>query len=189
MITLEPKNHSLNRFHALIVYSVLVIITGIVLMSLAYYPFVNIRYTVAGGMILSSIFAFITAYKCRPFQVPTKYHALHAGGFMIYGLLLILMAKNIQQFSHITTIFLLYYGFVEIIFCLEILMMKQNLMMQTIFFRLIIGLVILTGAATILSTSYIDQNMAVISAGVVFIISGINLILFRTILKVLVKSF
>ena len=68
-------------------------------------------------------------------------------------------------------------------------MMNANLMMSVVFVRLIIGLAITVGAAIILATSYINQESALIGAGIVFIFSGINLILFKTVLRTLVTKF
>ena len=179
----------MNRYHALTLYSISIITTGIILILLAYNPSIAIQYTVAIGMIVSAGFAAITAYKCKGYQIPFKYHLIHAIGMFIYGFVVLFFATNIQNFFQITTLFLLYYGFTEIIFCLEILMMRDSKVLQLVSIRLFIGLVILVGAAIVLSTSYLDQNIALVGAGIVFVFSGINLMLFKTVLVKLVKGF
>src|SRR4051812_45928375 len=110
-----PKVQIIDRYKSLIIYAVLIILTGVVLTTLAYYPTRTIQYVVAAGMILSSVFAFLTAYECKSYQVPLKYHALHAGGFIVYGLVILFVATDLPKFFNITSFFLLYYGFTEII--------------------------------------------------------------------------
>ncbi len=51
----------MNRFQSLILYGVLISVTGIFLFSLSYNPSRIIQYGVAAGMLLSSFFAFVTA--------------------------------------------------------------------------------------------------------------------------------
>ena len=172
----------MNRYLSFTLYATIIILTGIIIMFLAYYPSNAVQYVVGIGMILSSLFAFNAAWQGTNLPIPLKYHGLHAGGLLLYGLAILFFATDIHRFFSITTFFLLYYGFIEMIFCFQLLMMKK-MSTQLILVRLFFGFGIALGAVLILSTSYIDNNLALLGAGVIFIISGINLIFFKTILK------
>ncbi|MDZ4756842.1 MAG: DUF308 domain-containing protein [Bacteroidota bacterium] len=178
----------MNRYASLAIYGILIIITGIVVLTVAYNPTYSIQYIVGIGMLLSATFAFVTAYQSRHIRVPLNYHALHAVGMVVYGFAILFFANNIESFFNITTFFLLYYGITEVIFCLQILMLKDNVSLQTDIIRLILGVFVALGAVFIISTTYFDYSKALTVSGIVFIISGINLILFKTVVKKLDKS-
>jgi hypothetical protein len=49
-------------------------------------------------IILSAAFASITAFKCKPNQVPMNYHAIHSIGLALYGLSFLLLAEELETF-------------------------------------------------------------------------------------------
>ena len=54
---------------------------------------------------------------------------------------------------------------------------------KIIIYRLLIGFFIALGAVFVLATAYSDQNKALLAVGLVFVFSGVYLILFKTVLK------
>jgi len=174
----------MTKYQALTIYAILVIATGIVLSSLAYYPIRAIQYIVALGIFSSAAFAFLTTYKSKNSQIPMNYHALHALGMVIYGLAILFWANDINTFFEITVFFLLYYGMTEIIFCFQLLMTKQwNINWHVMVFRFFVGFFIDIGAMYILAIHNVDENKALLASGAVFIFSGFSLLVFRTVLK------
>ncbi len=184
-----PKKNSpsLSRYHSLVAYGIIIIATGIFLFLLAHNSSPLVKYLVATGMFLSAVFAFVTSYKSKKFQIPLMYHGLHAGGMLLYGLAVIFFAKNMEQFSNVTIFFLIYYGVTEIIFCLQILILRESIRLQVDLFRLIIGFLIGLGSILILSSS-LELNKAFLALGVLLIFSGVNVILFRTVHRKLDQS-
>jgi len=174
----------MNRYQALAIYALLIIATGMVLISLSYLPSRVIQYAVAIGMLASSIFAFLTAYKSKNLQIPLKYHALHAIGMAVYGFAILFYATDIDKFLRSTTFFLLYYGTAETVFSMEILRMRlKNINLNIVISRLAIGFAILIGAVLVIATATLNKNQALLFSGCVFIFSGVNLMLFKTVLK------
>ena len=174
----------MNKYQSLTIYAILIMATGIVLMSLAYYPTRAIQYLVAFGMLLSACFAFFTAFKSEKLRVSLNYHVLHGFGMLVYGFFILFYGDTMEKFLSFTTFFLLYYGMAEIIFCFQLLTMKQrNISAQIIIYRLLIGFFIAMGAVYVVATKYSDSNKALLAAGAVFLFSGVYSIVFKTVLK------
>ncbi|MEO6189803.1 MAG: hypothetical protein ABIO44_04940 [Saprospiraceae bacterium] len=174
----------MTRYQALTVYATLIIVTGLILMLLSIYPTRLIQYVVAFGMLSSAFFAFYTAYKSHDMQIPLHYHALHAIGMVVYGFAILFFANDIQRFFNITIFFLTFYGMAEMIFCFQLLMLRQKFISARIIgFRLLIGFFITTGAIFILATSFSDKKIALLASGAVFVFSGVFLIVFKSVLK------
>jgi len=158
--------------------------TGIGLMALIYNPLLAIQNIVGSGMIFTALFAAITAVKCKNLQIPLKYHSIHALSMLVFGLAVLIFASDFKLFFTMTSSFLMFYGIAEVIFSFQIVMLEQKNVHQTIVIvRFIIGCFIALGAVLILVTSFFNQNNAITVAGIIFIFSGLNLILFRTVLK------
>ena len=174
----------MTKYQSLTIYGILMVATGIILIALSYNPSQTMQYSVALTMLFSSAFAFWATYQSRNIPSSMKYHGLHAIGMLVYGIAILFFATDIQKFFGITIFFLLYYGIAEIVFGFQLLMMKQTFISpQGIGIRLFMGFFISLGAIIVLATSYVDQNQAILVSGLVFILSGINLILFKSILK------
>ena len=95
----------MTRFQALSIYAFCIILTGVILLILAYNPSRAIQYMVAVGMFVSAVFAFIMAKKSKDFQIPLKYHGIHAIGMLVYGLAILFYTTNIQLFIETTTFY------------------------------------------------------------------------------------
>ncbi len=184
----------MSRNLSITVYAVLIIITGIILVMRGQYSVLSYdNYSLAGGrypvtfivaivMLLGAGFAAFTAFQSIDFKLALKYHALHAFAMLVYGTAVLFFAVNLQKFLDITIFFLLYYGISEIVFCFQLLLMRQrSISSRIVGIRLFIGLFISLGAVSVLATFYSDPNKAVLISGVVFVFSGINLMLYRTV--------
>ena len=174
----------MTRFQTLSIYAILIVLIGTLIISLSFSPSQAIQYFVGFGMLLIGIFAAITAYKCKNLNVPYTYHLLHFVGFLIYGIALIFYASSSQLFLSITSFFLLYYGITEMIFSFELTMLKRtNVNFKTVVYRLILGLLIGVGSFIIIVITQSNHRDALLASGVVFVFCGINLLLFKSILK------
>ena len=177
----------MTRSQTLTIYAVLIIIIGLLVVSMSYIPSEAIQYSVGFGMLICTIFSGITSYKCRFLNIPFAYHLLHSIGYAVYGIVILFYAISSENFLHVTSFFLLYYAISEIIFNFQIAMLKRdNINFQTMIYRSIIGLFIAVGSFIVITISTTNQREALLASGVVFIFSGINLLLFRTVIKDLV---
>jgi len=173
----------MNKYQSLFTYSILILITGISIFVFEFGPSQPIQYAVSMGMLASAFFAFITAYKTKNQQIPSKYHLVHGLGLAAYGLAVLFFSTSIPKFLNISALFLLYYGLTELIFGMQLLMMKDKLSFEILIIRLVLGFIIALGAVLNLGQSYNDQTLALMGTGTVLIICSINLLLFKTVLK------
>ena len=174
----------MTRSLTLTIYALLVIIIGILVVSLSFMPSDAIQYSVGFGMLLSAFFSAITSYKCKYLNVPYTYHLLHSIGFTIYGIVILFYAISSENFLKSTSFFLLYYGITEIIFSFQLTILKrENINLKMVIYRSIIGLLIGVGSFIIFMISTNNQRDALLASGIVFVFCGINLLLFRTVLK------
>jgi len=158
-------------------------VTGALLCFFATNPSFSLQFIVGGGILLSAVFAFITSSKSRHLQTSLKYHRLHAAGLLLYALAVLFLATDTENFILITSFFLIYYGITEIIFSLQLLMIKEKLSLRRIVFRLVLGLLIAIGAVVIIVKSYVDQNQAILASGIVLLVCGANIVIFKTLLQ------
>lgn len=176
----------MNKHQTLVAYGIIIMLSGICLVVFAFNPVQAIQYLVGIGMCLSAAVAFIASYQCRKLQVPSLYHALHGIGMGIYGICILFFANDLERFFTITTFYLLYYGVAEIIFCFQSLILKDEFIFRSFVTRLVIGTGIALGAVFIIATTYIDHKWALMATGIVFILSGIDIIPFKSVQKNLV---
>src|SRR5688572_15833507 len=123
MGTQEVNTNKMTRYQSLAIYGIIIVLTGIIISSLAYNPSRIIQYVVAAGLFLSAIFAFITSYKSKRLIVPLKYHAFQGFGLLAYALTVIIYANTLERFLNATTCFLLIFGITEIVGALQLLML------------------------------------------------------------------
>ena len=174
----------MTRFQTLSIYAILILLVGVLVISLSFAPSQAIQYLVGFGMLLIGLFAAITTYKFKNFNVPYTYHLLHFVGFLIYGIALLFYGTSSERFLSITSFFLLYYGITEIIFSFELTMLKRkNINLKMVIYRLLIGLIIGIGSFIIIIITTSNHRGALLAAGVVFVFCGINLFLFKSIIK------
>ena len=174
----------MTRFQSLTIYAFLIILIGTLVVSLSFRPSDVIQFLVGFGMFIISLFAGITAYKCKKLNVPSTYHLLHSIGFAVYGIVILFYADSSDKFLTSTSFFLLYYGITEIIFSFQLSMLKKaNMNFKIVIFRLVIGLLIGVGSFIIIMISTKSHRDALLTSGIVFVFCGINLLLFRTVLK------
>jgi uncharacterized membrane protein HdeD (DUF308 family) len=180
----------MTKYNALFMYAILLMISGFVLIGLVGSSFQLLSETFFFTIILSAIFASVTAFKCRPDQVPLNYHAIHSIGLALYGLSFLMLAKDKETFYLFTVFYLLYYGIAELIFGIQMLLQKDKMLFRIIAIRLIIGFVIsITVIGLYISLNkYIELDNAIKIIGVLFILAGVNLIFFKTVLKSLYQK-
>lgn len=174
----------MTRFQSLTIYAFLIILIGALVVSLSFRPSEAIKYIVGFGMLLIGLFAGTTAFKSKKLNVPYTYNLLHSVGFAIYGIVILFYAISSERFLTCTSFFLLYYGITEIIFSFQLTMLtKDNIKFKTVIYRLIIGFFIGIGSFIIIIISTKNNREALFASGIVFVFCGINLLLFRSVLK------
>ena len=174
----------MTKYNALYLYAFLLIISGGVIVILVESPFELLQETLFITILLSALFAGITAFKCAPNQVPLNYHAIHALGLLLYALSFMMLAKDLSNLFQISIFYLLYYGLAELIFGLQMLMQKDKMLMRIIAIRISIGFIIAISAVGLFISlnKYINPIAAFKVIGVLFMLSGLNLFFFKNVL-------
>jgi uncharacterized membrane protein HdeD (DUF308 family) len=173
----------MNKYQSLKLYGFLIVVAGLLLLSFQYSTFAFVQYAVAFSLIVSAIFALITAYKNQNVQIRYKYHELHALGMLCYGVALLFYAVDIPSFLTATSFFFIYYGMTELIFCFQLLNDRAILSLEVLIIRFVMGFAIYLGAPIILHFAASNQIISMRAYGIMFLISGIHVILFQTVLK------
>jgi uncharacterized membrane protein HdeD (DUF308 family) len=179
----EVKTNTMTRHQSLVMYGIIIVITGIIISSLAYNPSRVIQYIVATGLFLSAVFAFLTSYKSKSHSVQLKYHAFQGAGLLAYALTILIYANTLERFLNATVYFLLYFGVTEIMAALQLLTLSQKMNLRLIIFRAVVGFLTALGAILIMTTSYVNQNNALLGSGFAFIFGGTGFILFANLLR------
>ncbi len=180
----------MSKYNALYIYAILLIISGFVLIGLVESSYKLLSETFFFTIILGALFASVTAFKCKSDQVPLNYHAIHSIGLALYGLSFFMLAKDLQTLYLFSVFYLLYYGIAEIIFGIQMLLQKDKMLFRIIAVRLGIGFVIsLTSVGIYISLNkYIDIINSIKIIGVLFMLAGVNLFFFKSVLKSLYQK-
>lgn len=173
----------MTKYQSIKFTGMLMIVTGLFLVASPFTSSMAVQYTVTLGMMISAAFAWITTYKSKHIELPFKYHELHAIGFVMYSLAILFFATNIMRFINITTCFFIFYGTAEFIFCFQLLNHKGKMSIQMIVLRSFIAITIYAGSLWIIEDSHIHPNRSLQISGIMFIISGLNMFLYKVILQ------
>jgi hypothetical protein len=95
------------------------------------------------------------------------------------------VVNTYNQFLLYSTIYLLYYGITELIYGILIFQGKEKMVIKVVLLRMIGGFFIgIMAVITFISLgTFLSANFALKIIGVLIMLSGINTILFKTVLK------
>jgi hypothetical protein len=180
----------MTKYTSLYIYALLLMVSGFVLLGLVESPYKLMTETFFIVILLTAAFAGITSFYCKPYQVPMNYHGMHAIGLLLYGISILMLTEDLEKFYVFTVFYLLYYGIAEIIFGLQMLLQKDKMIFRVVAIRLAIGFFIaLTVVGLYISSGkYVNLINAIKMIGVLFILSGINLLFYKDVLKKLYQK-
>jgi hypothetical protein len=104
---------------------------------------------------------------------------MHAMTMMIFGILTLLFCNTPEKLINYITFLLIFYAFSEIIFCNWLFNLKQKLLFKVALIRVFLGLAI--GIGTITGMNYSEISLEIF--GVLFVLVGINILLYVPIMK------
>jgi hypothetical protein len=168
----------MNRYQSQIIYGLLICATGAVVALLSYDPSRTIQYAVAAGMLLASIFSFLTSSKTGGNEIPLKYNRMLGAGMLVYALVVLFYASTFERFTVTTMVFLLYFGITELLFGFGLMAYKTKISLIAISARMILGFLMSIGAVLILALAINNKNVSLLFAGLLIFLSGISFIWF-----------
>ncbi len=165
------------------IYGVIIIFTGLLLLSLQDISFSTLKNTVGAALIVGAVFALVSAFRRTRKQVQFAYHEVHAITMFVYGISVLLFVNKIEIFNYLTAYLLVFYSVSEIIFCNWLFNLKNNVKFQILFIRILLALIV--GIGTVVLMSYYTDNHAMImqSYGFLITIIGVNILLYVPIMK------
>ena len=164
----------------LYLYGSMIIIGGVFLLFSPYYTFKTVRYTLAIALIIGAIFAFLTALSRQRKHTEFAYHEMHAMAMMVYGFSVLFFANTLETLTYLSTFLFFFYTFSEITFCNWVFNLFGKANYKIVFIRLILAIIAGVGAVVIMEY---PNNKSLEGFGILFIIIGINILLYVPIMK------
>jgi hypothetical protein len=165
------------KYQSISLYGFSVILAGISLLIKSGANIETHSFIVAVFILVSALIAGFVALKISANKVQSRYHTLHAVGLLFYAILLFFYKKTISDFSDITALFFIFYGFSEILFCFWLFNLQAKISVGQLIIRLTLGLVFFLSSILMIGLRHPYQSIELISAGIVFVIIGIEVIL------------
>lgn len=169
----------MKKYLPIYFYGIVIILEGIFLLFSEYTSFKISKLILGGALTFAAVLAFIAAFSRRKKQVQIAYHEMHAFAMLVYGLFILFYCNTFEELQFLTLFLFIFYAFSEIIFCIWLFNLALKLDYKIIIIRLILGLLIGFGAITVMG--YTEANL--VSYGLLFIVIGINIILYVALLR------
>jgi hypothetical protein len=169
----------MKKLTPIYLYGAIIIAEGVFMLFSKNTSFQVIQLSVGIGLALGAIFAFIAALSRYRKQVQFAYNEMHALTMIVYGVSTLLFCNTIDKLISITEFLLMFYAFSEIIFCSWVFNLGQKVVYKILFVRIILGLFV--GIGTVVSMNFYNETLE--RFGVLFMMIGINMILYVPIMK------
>ncbi|KOY84559.1 hypothetical protein AD998_20415 [bacterium 336/3] len=173
----------MKKYAPLFIYGFMIISAGLLMIFLRNSLLMSLKLTLGIILAIGAVFAFVTALSRRKKLVQFAYHEMHAIAMISYSIAILFFCQTFETLNYYTTFLFIFYAFSEILFCNWIFNLGQNIIYKIVLVRVMIAL--FTGIGTVVVTSYANTNqeMIYIGHGVIFIILGINILLYTPIMK------
>lgn len=163
----------------LYIYGLITILSGVFLLISQQNDYSTVRYGLGIVSIVGGIFAIITALSGQRKQVQFAYHEMHGVAMLVYGIAILLFCKSPERLEFLTSFLFIFYAFSEIIFCIWLFNLAQKVILKIAALRVVLALAI--GIGAIYASNYTESTVEIF--GALFILIGINIILYVPIMK------
>ena len=170
----------MNKHLPIYLYGTILVFVGFFLIFSERLPFQIIRITLGISSIVGAVFAFISALARNRQQVAFSYHEMHALAMLVFGISILLFCDTFEKIVPFTAFLFLFYAVSELIFSNWLFNLKQKIVFSVLATRVILGLLI--GIGTVIALSYAKVTIQLF--GVMFILVGINVIMYVQVMKV-----
>jgi len=167
----------------LYLYGAVIIIEGVFLLFSKHRTFQTIKFTLGIALIIGAILAFLTALSRQRKQVEFSYHEIHALAMLVYGVSVLLFANTLETITYLSAFLFFFYAFSEIIFCNWFLNLGEEVAYKIVFIRVFLGIIVGVGTIAIMNYYNLNRTIVMQGYGVLFIIIGINILLYVPIMK------
>jgi hypothetical protein len=171
------------KYISLFVYACAVIALGLLMIFFQNIAFSNLKLTIGVGSIICSILAMITAKTRQPSQVQFAYHELHAFAMFAFGMVVLLLVASFEELNFYLSYLFIFYTFSEVLFCIWLFNLKQKVKYQIVYLRLFLSMMIGIATIVLMSLSAKSESFIMLSYGSIFILLGINVLLYNPVMK------
>jgi uncharacterized membrane protein HdeD (DUF308 family) len=168
-----------KKYYSIYLYGAIIILGGIFLLFSKNSTFNFIKFPLGIALTAGAILAFIAAYYSQRKQVQFAYHEMHALGMLIYGVSILFLGNTLEKLISFTSFLFFLYSFSEIIFCFILFNLAQKVVYKILIIRVVLGLVV--GIGAVVAMNYTALTLEIF--GLLFIMVGINIILYVPIMK------
>jgi hypothetical protein len=172
-----------NKNLTLYIYGFIIILVGIFFWFSENYPFVIVKSSVGISLLTGAFFALFTAIRRLRKQVEFAYHEMHAFAMFLYGIYVLFFCQDFKSLIGSSVFLFIFYTFSEIGFCIWIFNLGQKVMYRIVILRIALGLFAGIGSVRVLYLEAKDSTVALQSLEVIFIILGINILLYVPVMK------
>jgi hypothetical protein len=169
----------MKKYIPIYLYGTIIILQGIFLLFSKDSSFHLIKYSLGISLIFGAVIAFISAFSRKRRQVQFAYHEMHAIAMLVYGLSVLFFSRTLADLTYITAFLLIFYAFSEVIFCNWIYNLGQKVLFKIVLVRVFLGFIVGMGALVAMNLEDIQFEIF----GILFIMVGINIILYVPIMK------
>jgi uncharacterized membrane protein HdeD (DUF308 family) len=169
----------MKKYLPVYLYGYIIILEGVFLLFTEFSTFNIEKLTLGCTLSAGAVLAFIAAYESRKKNVQFAYHEIHALTMLVYGISVLLFGNTTEKLTSFTAFLLFFYTFSEIIFCSWIFNLKDLVVFKILVVRVLLALA--SGVGTIIAMHLPEFTMQIF--GLLFILVGINFILYVPIMK------
>ncbi len=168
-----------KNYFSIYIYGIITLLEGLFLLFAHDIRFDTVIITTGITLTLGSLFAFYASMSNYRKQVQFSYHTLHASAMFAYGIAVVLFSDTIEKFTYITAFLFLFYAFSEVIFCAWLYNLKQKVIFQIMLIRFLLAIGI--GIGTVTSLYFHASTFE--GFGAIFIMIGLNIVLYVPVMK------
>jgi hypothetical protein len=165
------------------IYGVTIIMAGIFLILSMNYTFENLKLAVGISLIFGALLAFSKALTREKKQVEFTYHRIHALTILVYSTAILVFANTTENFIFLSIFLFFFYAFSEVIFCSWLLNLGRKTTYKIIVTRLLLAIVVGLGTVFLMIYPSITFETELSGFGMLFIIIGINILLYVPIMS------
>lgn len=164
-------------------YGAIIIFAGVFLLFSTGNSFDSLRVTIGISLTIGAVFSLISAFSNRNNQVAFSYHEMHALAMMVYGVSILVFGDTFEKVASFTAFLLFFYTFSEITFCSWLFNLGQKVIFKIIAVRLVLGLLTGVGTILVMQNSLVNQSFTLAGFGILFMMVGINIMLYVPAIK------
>ena len=165
-------------------YGLITMLSGLFLFYSEGLDFQTVKLILGISLVVGALFAFLSSLAQPRKHVQFAYHEMHALAMLAYGVAVLFFSQTFETLVSFTSFLMIFYAFSEIIFCIWLFNLLENVHYKIIFLRLFVGLGI--GVGTVIALHFDAFTLKL--QGILFVLVGIHVLLYVPVMKGTITS-